>query len=153
MKKKTKQNVINFKLLTLKEFYYYYHKKQWCYNEKYKHYKRQTLLIDALSTIPIIISATTAITLTPITTIISILCPAIQWIKKKTKWSEKTENFKQSTILLNKILADLRKHLREESCDINKIINELATFDEKILDIVKIPNIEKYEKKYCSLWG
>jgi len=135
---------------TLQDFYLTYHKKEWCFNQKFKKYKKISFTIDTISAIIVGISTSTAITLTPITSIISILSIVLQYLKKKLKFTEKAENYKQATILINRILVELKNHIREESCDIKKIIDKLKIYDDKLLDLVKIPNTEKYEKLYQS---
>lgn len=155
--KKTKQKpVFNFNHVnknnehsqTLQDFYKNYHKNEWCYNRKFLKYKRLSLMIDTFSALIVAISTSTAITLTPLTSIISVLSVALQYLKKKLKFAEKCENYKQATVLINKILIELKNHIREENSDIQKLIEQLKMYDDKLLDMVKIPNLEKYEKSY-----
>ena len=94
---------------TLQEYYFYYHKIEFCYNKKFKKYKGISLTLDIISAIIVAISTSTSITLTPLTSIISILSLGTQYLKKKMKFAEKSENYKQATILINRILIELKK--------------------------------------------
>lgn len=132
----------------LQDFYKSYHKSEWCYNQKLLKYKRLSLLIDSFSAIIVGISTSTAITLTPLTSIISLLSVGLQYLKKKLKFSEKCENYKQATFLMNRILIQLKNYIREDSCDLEKVVDWLKICDDKLLDMVNIPNLEKYEKAY-----
>lgn len=153
-----KKNSINFNHINenninseiLQKLYKSYHKSEWCFNRKFLKYKRISIAIDVLSALIVGISTSTAITLTPLTSILSILSIVLQYLKKKLKFTEKCENYKQATILINRILIELKNHIREENCDLEKLINQLKIFDDKLLDLIKIPNLEKYEKEYSK---
>jgi len=156
MKEKKKKSIIQFNHInennehsnTLQDFYRSYHQKEWCFNKKFSKYKRISFTIDTLSAIIVAISTSTAITLSPLTSVIAILSIVIQYIKKKLKYAEKTENYKQATILINRILIELKNHIRGDDCDIHKVIEQLKMYDDKLSDLVKIPNTVKYEKLY-----
>lgn len=141
-------NADNDHIPALKELYYHYHKLQWCYHKKHKTYKRYSFIIDSLSAGILAISTSTAITINPLTSIISLLSLATTYIKKKKKWAEKSSKYKEVTILINRILADLRSYLRDETCDMTNIKKDLKALDKKILNIIEIPNIDKYIETY-----
>jgi len=130
------------------EFYRHYHKLEFCFNKKFHKYKIFNLILDAISAAIIGVSTTTAITINPLISILSVSSLACQYAKKKFKFAEKSESYRQSTILINRILAELKSHIREPTCDLAKITEQLKIYDDKLLDIVKIPSIHKYEKQY-----
>ena len=132
----------------LKEYYTHYHRQQWCYNRKYKQYKIISFIIDSSSAIILGISSSTAITINPLTSVISFLSLALQYIKKKLKFAEKVDRYKEVTMILNRILIDLKSNIRSEKCDIDKIKSDLTELDKKILQIIEIPDIEKLKEKY-----
>ena len=141
-------NENNEHVVTLKALYYHYHKSQWCYNKKHKKYKRYSFIVDSLSAGILALSTITAITVNPFTSIISLLSLVTSYIKKKKKFAEKSGKLEEVTVIINTILADLRSALRDEECDIDKIKKELKIHDKKILDIIEIPNIDKYMDDY-----
>ena len=132
----------------LKDFYCHYHKLQFCFNKKFKKFRLYSFIIDSLSAGILAISTSTAITVNPLTSIISLLSLVTSYIKKKKKWDEKSCKYKEVTIICNRIMADLRSHLREDKCDFDRIKNDLKMYDKKILNIIEIPNIEKYKQIY-----
>jgi predicted nucleic acid-binding protein len=73
---------------------------------------------------------------------------ACQYAKKKFKFAEKCKNYRQATILINRILVELKSHIREPTCDKARITEQLKIYDDILLDTVKIPSIHKYEKMY-----
>jgi hypothetical protein len=151
-----KKQILNFNHIskdnehseTLQEFYRHYHKLEFCFNKKFHKYKIFNLILDGISATIIGVSTSTAITINPLISILSVSSLACQYAKKKFKFAEKCENYRQATILINRILVDLKSHIREPTCDKAKITEQLKIYDDKLLDIVKIPSIHKYEKMY-----
>lgn len=146
----------NQSIEAIKELYIYYHKKEYCFQKKYEQYKRQALILDALSAIIVFTGSTVTLVTIPVPIVpfisgaVTFLTPGLIWIKNRKKWIEKSQNFRQSTAMLNKILIDLRSHLREKETDFEKLKSSLLKFDEEILEICPIPNIGKYEKEYVK---
>ena len=132
----------------LKNYYISYHKKSWCYQKKFKKYRLISTSMDIIMGLIAIISTSLSISITPIASAIAISLAVIPMIKNKLKIEQKREKCRNAAKLLNQILAELKSEMRNEMTDINKIREHLSFYDEKLLDINNIPNLEKYGKLY-----
>ena len=126
------------KVKLLKDLYAYYHKKHYGYEKLYRGFRRKNFVCN-LSAGKLIISAAVAgrITLNPI--VIATLTGVgltLKAVASLTKYDKKTEQANFARIEYQKILDEIRFHLRGED------------FDEVFLDRLKM--IDNFVTDHCT---
>ena len=135
-------------IITLKEFYKYYHKKFWCYKKAFKHFK----IIDETLTISDILlvitgTITGGLTLNPIILgVINGFGILLTNVGKMKNYKKKMEMLKIAFTTYEKVLVELRSALRGDEFDKDRFIDKMKIIDEMIID--QTPLADKYEKKY-----
>ena len=158
-----KRSVINFNhidkdlnentLKTIKSLYEFYHKKWWCYKKQFRTMKNMSLVCKLGST-TLIVSGTIAggVTLNPI--ILGAISGAGMLLKTFSdykKFDKKIEMFRYAYTTYEKVLTDLRSHLRGKHFDLDSFVSEMLIIDQTMTDIcpsIKLKTEKKYESKY-----
>jgi len=139
-----------------KDFYAYYHKKNYGYEKLYRGFRRKNFVCN-LSAGKLIISAAVAggITLNPAVmatlTGVGLFLKAVASLKKHDK---KTEKADFARIEYQKILDEIRFYLRGEAFDEKGFLDKLKRIDIFVTDhCMEIPLSisEKYDKKFTPL--
>ena len=135
-------------IITLKEFYKYYHKKFWCFKKTFKRFKiiDESITISGILLVIIgIISG--GLTLNPIVLgIINGFGIILTNFWKMKNYKKKIEMLKIAFTSYEKVLVELRSALRGDEFDKNQFIDKMKVIDEMIID--QTPLSDKYVKLY-----
>ena len=124
-------------IVEMKEIYKYYHKKQWLFKESHKFYKTMDLSCK-IGSATLIVTGTIigGITMNPIVLgTISGAGVILSTFKGTKNYKRKTEMCKFAYTTYEKILINLRSHLRGLSFDEGNFFNEIRLIDQIITDM------------------
>ena len=137
-------------IITIKEFYEYYHKKFWCFKKTFKHFKILDESINISEILLIIIGTISGgLTMNPIVLgVINGVGILVTNFGKKIK--KKIEMTKIAFTTYEKVLVELRSALTGDEFDKDQFIDKMKVVDEMIIDQTPLADkfVKKYDKKY-----
>ena len=135
-------------IITIKDFYKYYHKKYWCFKKSYKSYKFLDKFFSISSIVLVAVGTISGgITLNPI--LLGIINGAgiiIAGIGKKNNYNRKIEMTKIAYTTYEKVLVELRSALRGDEWSKDEFIDRMKLIDEMVID--QTPKSDKFDIKY-----
>ena len=158
-----KRSIINFNhidknlneatLKTIKSLYEFYHKKWWCYKKQFRTLKNMSLACKMGST-ALIVGGTIAggVTLNPVVLgTISGAGMLLKTFSEYKKFDKKIEMCRYAFTTYEKVLTDLRSHLRGKPFDMDEFVSQMVLIDQTVTDLcptIKLKTEKKYESKY-----
>ena len=146
-------NISEEKIKEFKELYAYYHKRAICYKWKYGRLDRLRLGLNMLSIgLTVIGGVLGGVTMNPI--IIGVLtgiAVIVQGYVIQSNLNSEVEECKFASTSYDKILTQLRCHLRGSPYDEEVLLAELKVVDDII--ILRCPPVDKLSKRYDAEWA
>lgn len=135
-------------IITIKDFYKYYHRQYWCFRKIYKSYKFLDKFFSISSILLVAVGTISgSLTLNPI--LLGIINGAgiiIAGIGKKNNYSRKIEMTKIAYTTYEKVLVELRSALRGDEWNKDDFIGRMKLIDEMIID--QTPKSDKFDSRY-----